>query len=60
MQKMIQNVRPGETVEFKKYALRVESVDHGRGSTTLRGRISIDGSPLVKKTFLNNRPVRIR
>lgn len=44
----ITTANKGDIVRFKKYALRIEEEPkRGNGSITLRGRISIDGSPIV-------------
>lgn len=60
MQIDILDVRKGDVVRFAKYALRVEDAPkRGRGSITLRGRINIDGCPIVTKRFLGGRLVKV-
>ena len=56
----ITKVCKGDIVQFKAYALRVESEPkRGNGSITLSGRISIDGCPTVTKHFMAGRTVQI-
>ncbi len=56
----ILTIQRGDIVRFAKYTLRVEDEPRrGKGSITLRGRISIDGSPIVTKQFLGGRIVEI-
>ena len=56
----ITKVRKNDIVKFKAYALRVEAEPIvSKGSITLNGRISIDGSPLVTKRFLGGRIVEV-
>jgi hypothetical protein len=60
MQADISKVERGDIVRFKSYALRVEQEPkRGNGSITLTGRISVDGSPIVTKHFMNGRMVLI-
>lgn len=56
----ISTARKGDVVRFASYALRVEAEpEHKNNSTILRGRISIDGCPLVTKRFIGQRLVEI-
>lgn len=56
----ILKVQRGDIVRFAKYALRVESEPKlGRGSIMLQGRVSIDGCPIVTKTFMGGRIVQV-
>jgi hypothetical protein len=60
MQIDILKVQRGDIVRFKSYALRVETEpQRGNGSIILRGRISVDGCPIVSKTFMGGRIVTV-
>lgn len=60
MQIDVLKVQRGDIVRFKAYALRVESEpERGNGSIMLRGRISVDGCPIVSKTFMGGRLVTV-
>lgn len=53
MQIEITQVKKGDIVRFKSYALRVESEPVlSPGKITLHGRKSIDGCPLVTRKFI--------
>jgi hypothetical protein len=50
----------GDIVRFKSYALRVEQEPIRQpGRITLTGRISVDGSPIVTRSFIEGKDVRI-
>ena len=60
MQIDIMQVHRGDIVRFKTYALRVEAEpERTANSIRLRGRSSIDGSPIVNKWFLKNLMVEV-
>ena len=48
----VTDVRKGDVVRFKRYALRIETEPKTNGAfIELRGRQSTDGCPLVTKKF---------
>ena len=56
----IRETRKGDIVRFKSYALRVESEPAFEGSKiVLKGRISVEGSPLVTRKFISGLLVEI-
>lgn len=56
----VTQVRKGDIVRFKAYALRVDSEPRiGRGSIVLEGRSSADGCPWVRKSFMAGRIVTV-
>jgi hypothetical protein len=56
----ITTAKKGDIVRLKSYSLRVETDPDFKGATiTLRGRISIDGCPLVTKRFVTGLLVEI-
>lgn len=60
MQLDISKVELGDIVRFKAFALRVEQEpQRGNGSIRLTGRISVDGCPIVTKTFMHGRIVEV-
>lgn len=54
----IQSVQRGDVVRFNSYSLRVDDEPlRQSNSITLKGRISIDGCPIVTKRFIGPRMV---
>lgn len=60
LQSDITTAKLGDIVRFKSYALRVEQEPvRLPGKITLTGRISVDGSPIVTRSFIEGREVTI-
>jgi hypothetical protein len=56
----VTKVQRGDIVRFKAYWLRVESEPQLlAGGIRLHGRINVDGCPLVTRTFMKGRTVRV-
>ena len=56
----ITTAKLGDIVRFKSYALRVEQEPvRLPGKITLTGRVSVDGSPIVTRSFIEGREVTI-
>lgn len=58
--KDVTNIAVGDIIEFKSYALRVESVTVDGNWMRFTGRKSTDGCPIVRKAFLKGTLVTIR
>ncbi len=56
----ITEVQKGDVVLFASFALRVEEEPkRARNSITLRGRISTDGCPMVERTYIKGKTVKV-